>query len=89
MSKVVHDQKHEWTGYTISESKKGFILDRWCAVQGATTGRRILVPYGSTFPKGTDFSAQWNAYITKGEAFCYAATELKSAKVLRRGRIVE
>ena len=88
MSKVVHEERGEFGGYTIRESENGFILDRWCSVPGAITDRRVLVPYSIAFPKGTDFSALWNAHATKGAAFCYNAIELKSVKVLKRGHIV-
>lgn len=88
MGNVVHEKGNEWGGYTIREAPTGHILERRSRIEGNVDGLRVLVPYGGDFPKGTDFSADWNEWIDNGAAFAHLTHRRPGAKVLRRGQIV-
>ena len=69
----------EWSGYTIWESAKGWIVETWSRVQGTLNGRMVLLPYSEDFPRGLDLDRY-------GEALAYRAAN--GALILRCGRVV-
>lgn len=58
------------------------------------TGRRVLVPYSDTIPRGADLSCAWNYYMEYGAHLValahYAGSpwDIADARVLAKGRKV-
>ncbi|MDD5037081.1 MAG: hypothetical protein PHE55_20330 [Methylococcaceae bacterium] len=78
----------QWRGFEIFASPKGWRLEKWSAIQGCTTGRKVFVPYGGNFEQGADMAADWNEHISNAEYFAEFAEQLPGARILNSGHRV-
>jgi hypothetical protein len=86
MSKIAYKRYGEWSGYTIRESDKGWIIEYTSRIQGELTGRKILMPYTDDFPRGCDLTQEWSDICETGQAL--AEHDRTPSKVLRKGILV-
>lgn len=85
------EKTSEYGGYTVRESKKGWIVEGWSRYQGNLTDWRKLVPFGVWgYQKGQDLAAQHNSFMTVGEAIHdYAYNDNKNVRILNKGYLVQ
>src|SRR4030042_52714 len=55
-----YESRGEWSGYTVREGLKGWIVEMWSAVQGQHSGGRYLVAYCQEWPRATKLDALRN-----------------------------
>lgn len=81
-------------GYSLTRSERGWIVESWSRVTGDTTGRRVLVPYGTPAPvgefvrQGVDPEVAINEFTTYGQWLAEYARRGDGVRVLARGREV-
>lgn len=67
----VYYKKYDFSDFTVRESKKGYIVEYNCRVQGGITNRKVLIKFSKQFPQGLDLSKEcddgfsWGDYIYK------------------------
>ncbi len=86
------EKSSEYGGYTVRESKKGWIVEGWSRYQGNFTDWKKLVPFGVwEYQKNQDLTTQHNSYMTVGEAIQdYARIDdNKNVKILKKGYLVQ
>ena len=86
-----YERTWEWSGYSIREGRKGWIVDGWSRVQGLRTGWRYLVSY-AVVPREIRLEEPINDHgLPKAELILYRARQcrdLGQVRVLRSGHIV-
>ena len=75
MKKIIYENQGSWSGFEISISKTGFIIEYWSRMSGERTEDKYLYQYDDDFPPNTDFSKLWNDYFTYGEALAMRVNE--------------
>jgi len=48
-----YEDKGEWSGYTVREGLKGWIVEGWSYMTGERSGWRYVVAYSATWPRTT------------------------------------
>lgn len=81
-------RKWEWSGYTVRPGKAGWIVENWSGIQGQTSGRKILVPYGPEWSEGADLHSNINECTQLGEYIYEFGPASGGARVLRTGSVV-
>ena len=88
MSKYVYEKDWDSNGFTIKESRKGWIYENWNVNQGCFTGVKIFIPFDELFPKGTDFYLTLSNGEVYGDSFPDHLLNTKR-KILRKGHKVQ
>lgn len=83
--KDTYTKEYEWGGYSIWPSKAGWIVEDHSQVSGQLTGRKVVVAYNPTFPRGMSLDDRFNGWYKNGEALYENGTIIK---VLRKGYLV-
>lgn len=91
---ATYEKRGEASSYMIRESKKGWVIENWSAYSGTVSGRKILLPYSESFPRGCNLSKDWNEFAEYGEMLYEYSKAVGEAprstgRVLRRGHIVQ
>ena len=87
-----YEKSSEYGGYTVRESKKGWIVEGWSRYQGNITDWKRLVPFGVwDYQRGQDLEARHNEYMAVGHAIQdYARNDGNdNVMVLKKGYIVQ
>jgi hypothetical protein len=87
MPQPVYEKEHEWSGYSIYASPKGWHYRGWSRYSGSRTDVRMYLPYDGEFPKGTNLNRRWNDNMTYGDALHH--TIKMYGVFLDRGRLVQ
>jgi len=86
---MTYEKNGEWGGYSIKESKKGWIIEGWSRIQGNTTDYKILLPYESTdYMKGQNLEEDHNDYMSIGSYLFSMCFDYVKVKTLKKGYIV-
>lgn len=80
---------YNWGEVKIRSGKTGWIVETTSTERGEMTGRRVLVPYSDTIPRGADLSHAWNDYADCGGHLVRLAYDPVSCRVLVKGRSVQ
>lgn len=53
----IYSKTYDWSDFIVKESKKGYIIEYNCRVQGGVTNRKVLIRFSSNqFCKGIDLN---------------------------------
>lgn len=86
-NKGTYTREGQRGGYTVRESKKGWIIEGWSQVQGEPTDYKYLLPYGLyDYEKGQDLYAGHHGYFSVG-ALLFDMR--KSGRCLKRGWTID
>jgi hypothetical protein len=81
------EQNAQWCGFSVKETKNGFMTEQWSAETGTKTGAKVLYGFCDQIPAGTDLTKNWNDMTTVAEAIFYGyAAPVK--KIIKNGRKV-
>lgn len=83
-----YKREWEWSGYTVTRTKAGWVVDNWSRVQGDNTYRRVLIKPRANLSHDVDLDTPWNAEMDNGQYIAEVLTECPD-KVLRTGWVVE
>src|SRR5690554_556172 len=74
MKGVIFERHGDWSGYEISKSEKGFVVEYSSRVQGGKNGAKYLYKFDDTFTPDTELNTDWNEIMTYGK---YLAETIK------------
>lgn len=46
-----YERDWTWNGFKIHAARTGWVVEYWNRTQGSTTGRKILIPYSTSYPR--------------------------------------
>lgn len=79
-----YERKGEWSGYTLSEAKTGWVYTQWSRTVDAFDGLKSILPYGfGGYNQGQDLRAAHNDFMDVGDFLAQAAKD--SGKILNHG----
>lgn len=90
-SRLAWEHRGEWTHTRIFAGPSGWTLDYVSAIQGARSGRRVLVAYGGDWPRDRDLASTWQGMdMSYGAALAQmvASGHVPVARIVRRGVVV-
>jgi len=80
----------EWdrSGYTVRQSKKGWMVEGWSRMSGSISGRKVMVPFSDQIGPGQNLYAAWNSTMTYGDIVYERAKNGKNITIVRNGHVV-
>jgi hypothetical protein len=89
-----YEASGEWSGYTVREGARGWIVDLWSRTTGERTGWRVVVEYGPSAERGHELvrTSDDPYQQTLADRLLYTARLILAGtvpgRVLRRGHVV-
>lgn len=90
---MAYEKSGQRGGYEIKETKNGYMVSFWSRMQGEKSGTVYLVKFNDDFVRGMDMGANWNDYVSNGEALVNFIHQnyiprCKGIKMLKKGEVV-
>lgn len=89
----MYEKTGQWSSYSISKSKTGFIVSFISQISGEIDGRKVLIPFAIAqacgIDKTTDLHAPYNEHMDNGEFIATTLSIADDARLLSCGQIVE
>jgi len=83
-----YTQDGEWSGYTVREGLRGWIVETWSRVTGTSDGQRLLVVYTPEVPRSLRLDAPINECSIGADLVREISRQAEGVRVLRRGHII-
>lgn len=80
--------ENEWGGYSVAQTKKGWVVSGWTKMQGYLTDWKVLVKPFDNIPHGVDLRSKWSDVANVAE-FIFEKGQEEPDMILRTGWRVE